>query len=304
MNNKINIRNNITGICIGLLSFFAFSCVNASNKFILSNDLLSFYVYFFYLKLFCIIMLMSFGVLISKKHFFTVKNPKLVFIRAIILTANALTAALAVKFLPLDIFYSILFIMPLIITLMGYLVLKERFNFIQLLALIIGLFGVLIIIQPVFNVVDNANFFIGFFLAIFVAFTGALAAIFVKKYLPNEKAFSSIFYALLMSFILSIIFLLGDSSNSKNMIPDLSVIPVILISATGTIIGSSMYVLAYQKAKSQFVAPTQYTQMIWGITFGYLLFNDLPNQFTLIGCSIIIVANIINAYSTKAEQLK
>jgi drug/metabolite transporter (DMT)-like permease len=40
------------------------------------------------------------------------------------------------------------------------------------------------------------------------------------------------------------------------------------------------------------VAPFQYTQILWGVIFGYLIFAEIPDQKTVMGVSIIIAAGL------------
>jgi drug/metabolite transporter (DMT)-like permease len=40
------------------------------------------------------------------------------------------------------------------------------------------------------------------------------------------------------------------------------------------------------------LAPFQYTQMLWGTTFGYLMFRELPNQWTVLGSLVIIASGL------------
>src|SRR5690606_20400301 len=45
---------------------------------------------------------------------------------------------------------------------------------------------------------------------------------------------------------------------------------------------------AYRSAPPAVVAPFQYTQMLWAVVFGYLLFAELPSRWTILGSLIII----------------
>jgi drug/metabolite transporter (DMT)-like permease len=43
-------------------------------------------------------------------------------------------------------------------------------------------------------------------------------------------------------------------------------------------------------APASVVAPYQYTLLVWAVLFGYLVFGDVPNLWTLVGAAIICAA--------------
>jgi drug/metabolite transporter (DMT)-like permease len=46
----------------------------------------------------------------------------------------------------------------------------------------------------------------------------------------------------------------------------------------------------FRMAPPALVAPFQYTQMVWAVIYGYIIFNDLPGIWTIIG-SLVIAAS-------------
>jgi S-adenosylmethionine uptake transporter len=57
-------------------------------------------------------------------------------------------------------------------------------------------------------------------------------------------------------------------------------------------IGAILLMLATQKAPANHVAPTQYSQMLWAVFFGYVLFNNPLDWPTLVGIVIILSAGL------------
>lgn len=49
---------------------------------------------------------------------------------------------------------------------------------------------------------------------------------------------------------------------------------------------------AYRQAPAAVVAPFQYTQMIWGVLSGWLLWRDVPDPTMLVGCGIVIASGL------------
>ncbi len=54
-------------------------------------------------------------------------------------------------------------------------------------------------------------------------------------------------------------------------------------------LGQAALILAFRMAPASIVAPMQYTQLIWGIAFGALLFGDAPDFAMIAGALLIIV---------------
>jgi drug/metabolite transporter (DMT)-like permease len=57
--------------------------------------------------------------------------------------------------------------------------------------------------------------------------------------------------------------------------------------------GSVLLLLAAQMAPANLVAPPQYSQMIWAIAFGYLLFNDSIDLPMALGIVLIIFSGLL-----------
>ena len=53
-----------------------------------------------------------------------------------------------------------------------------------------------------------------------------------------------------------------------------------------------LVVYAYKHAEASFIAPFEYTAMIWAVMWGVIVFGDVPDQMTLIGAAIVIVAGL------------
>ena len=202
---------------------------------------------------------------------------------------------LAVSYLQLDVFYSIVFLMPIFVTIFGVTILKETLHYLQYIVILLAFIGMLLVIKPIFDA--NMNI-LGIIYALIVTITGAFSATMVKKYLPNEKPFSNIFYVFLFSFILSIV-LNFRPNNISIIVPNISIILIVICISIITFIAATVYILAYQKGNSIFVAPTQYFQLLFGILFGYLFFQEVIQLNTLLGLLVIIIANMLNVFILK-----
>ncbi|MBL8893280.1 MAG: DMT family transporter, partial [Rhizobiales bacterium] len=56
--------------------------------------------------------------------------------------------------------------------------------------------------------------------------------------------------------------------------------------------GMILFGTAYKLAESSFVAPFEYSSMIWAVLFGFLLFGDIPGFHTIVGGLIVVAAGL------------
>ena len=56
--------------------------------------------------------------------------------------------------------------------------------------------------------------------------------------------------------------------------------------------GMILFGTAYKLAESSFVAPFEYSSMIWAVLFGFILFGDIPGLHTLAGGVIVVSAGL------------
>ena len=49
---------------------------------------------------------------------------------------------------------------------------------------------------------------------------------------------------------------------------------------------------AYRLAPVAVISPFQYSQLLWGLAFGYLVFGDRPDPVMLLGAAIIVACGL------------
>jgi len=67
-----------------------------------------------------------------------------------------------------------------------------------------------------------------------------------------------------------------------------------IFASSGVLVAGAHYLMieAFRHAEAALVAPFKYTSMVWAVLFGYLLFGDLPDIWTLAGGSVVILAGL------------
>ena len=197
----------------------------------------------------------------------------------------------ALKSLPMAEAISIFFIEPLLLTVLAALLLGEKIRIRRIIAIFVGFIGAIIVIQPSFNIFGwPALLPLGtaFFFAIYMIITRAVA----QRRHPVELQISMSFYALGTIVILALCNQqIGLETQSWRM-PTISECGVLLLLGLVATTGHLLVVFALQRADAGLLAPFQYLEVVTASILGYLIFQDVPQNTTIVGVSIIIGAGL------------
>lgn len=202
-------------------------------------------------------------------------------------TAAAVTTAVTVFYafsvLPMAQTYAILFAAPLLITLLSVPVLGERVGWRRLLAVLVGLIGVLIVLRPG----SGDGIGLGHVAALVGASTSAIASIIVRKIGHEERNIVLLLYPMMgnlavMGLVLPFVY---------QPMP-LSDFGAWMAMAVMGLIASLMVIAAYKRASAVRIAPMQYSQIIWAAIFGAIFFQETLDLATFAGAAVIIFSGV------------
>jgi drug/metabolite transporter (DMT)-like permease len=60
--------------------------------------------------------------------------------------------------------------------------------------------------------------------------------------------------------------------------------------------GHLILIRALVIAPASLIAPFTYSQIIWALILGYLVFGDLPDIWMLLGCTVIVASGLFVFY--------
>lgn len=212
-------------------------------------------------------------------------------VRGLLLAGSTLFFVFAIKQMPLAETSSITFIAPVLVTLMGAFFLKEKVETARWLAVAGGFAGVVIIVRPGGGVFTWTSV-----LPLCCAACFAGYQILTRKLANLESPYTSIFYSGLV----------GSVAMSLTLpfiwVRPQSLIHALLFVVIGIIGGLSHLILikAYDYAPASSLAPFSYTQLIWVTVMGYLVFDQFPDHWSLIGIAVIMASGI---YIATHQQL-
>ena len=210
------------------------------------------------------------------------QQPAWVALRSAAVVMAGICGFYAFSHLPMAQVYAILFSTPLIITLLSIPVLRERVGAHRWAAVIVGLLGVLIVLRP-----GQSALTAGHLAALVGAMSSALAAVLVRKLGASERPVTLLLWPMLGNFMVT------GTMLGIDYVP-MGRVDLMLAGAISVLglIGAYLVIRSYHMAEAAVVAPMQYSQMIWAIIFGALLFDELPDLPTLLGAAVIIASGI------------
>jgi drug/metabolite transporter (DMT)-like permease len=127
--------------------------------------------------------------------------------------------------------------------------------------------------------------------ALGAAGASAIAILLVRKLSATESTASIALYSNLTG-VLGMAALLPFGG----VVP--SALDFLLMAASGLIGGTALLVLigAYRRAPAALVAPFQYSQMVWAILLGFLIWGDVPDPAKLLGAAIVAASGLFILY--------
>ena len=182
--------------------------------------------------------------------------------------------------------YALAFTAPLMITALGVPILKEAVGWRRWSAVGAGFIGVLVMLRPGSGLIGVGS--VGVLISALFYSVGILVT---RRARGTETSVSFAFYATVTN---GLVF--GATLPWVGRMPSL---PDLGLSALGgTLCGVAFVCLlaAFRKVPAAVAAPFQYTQIIWGVMFGYLVFGDVPDGTLFIGLTIVIGSGLFILY--------
>ncbi|KZK85108.1 Riboflavin transporter [Pseudovibrio sp. Ad13] len=220
------------------------------------------------------------------------------FCRGLLLAVGSVFIVFGLKYLPLTDATAIFFVQPVILVVLSSVFLKERVGPKRWLAVLIGFAGVLVIMRPGTGVFQPASL-----LVLAAAFTFACYLMLTRK-LSGQSSQLAIQFATGFAgslFILPIIiyaWLTGFGGDLVIVNQEANfTLPTILLFCLGAtgLIAHVLLVKAFERAPASVLAPINYVEIFSATTIGYLVFNEIPDEFVWVGVGMLICSGLILA---------
>ena len=197
---------------------------------------------------------------------------------------------------------AIFFIAPILITVFAVFFLEEKVGIRRSLACLIGFLGMLFIIKP-----GSISFnLISLFPLIAALFYTALHII-TRKYGAQEKPLTMGFYIQVCFLITSLMFASGfyiadvNVGQSKALtfltgswvsVNTFDLLHIFVGIAFPISIGGVLVSYAYKNHEASFLAPFEYGALIIAVMSTYFIWNEIPDNLSLIGITLIMFSGI------------
>lgn len=218
------------------------------------------------------------GIKVGYGDIFRIRWP-LHLLRAVLGIAMLSFFAFGIRKLSLAEAYTIFFIAPAIITALSVWFLKERVDLARWIAIAVGLCGVLVVLRP-----SGAGFLtIGGLAVLGAAAMYAVSAITVGILARTDRSEHMVFWLMVMMSIGAGLLAAPGWVGMRT-----GDIPLLLGLALSGFIGQLAITEAFAKGDASSVAPFEYTALAWAVGLDWLLWQTLPDGWTLVGAAIII----------------
>ena len=283
---------NLYGALFMTLSMFGYASTDAFIKFIglilpLSEIL--------FLRGVVAIFLLFLLTYIRNEFFIKIKNDqyKYLFLRIfgdIGCTILFLTALINMKIANAT---AILQCLPLALTFCAALFLKERVGWRRWSAIVIGFFGVLIIIKP-----NSEDFNYYSLMAMGAVFFIVLRDLSTKKI---DQSVPSTFISLITAASVTLTGLLFAPFQVWVM-PSIEIFVALSATAVFLILGILFNVMCMRIGEVSFVVPFRYSIILFAIIYGVIFYNEIPDLTMISGTFIIIATGLYTFYREKNLQ--
>lgn len=186
-------------------------------------------------------------------------------------------------------------LLPLTLTLGAAIFFGEKVGWRRYSAILIGFFGVLLIIQPGG---DNFNVYSLYGL-------GATACVTLRdlatRKLPEQT--SSLTVSLLSAIIVTIMGGVGTLFESWQTVETYHVF-TLAGAACILMVGYVFSIMAMREGDVSFVSPFRYSILLWALLLGYFIFDDIPTAIEGLGAIIVVGSGLFTFYRERLAESK
>lgn len=203
-------------------------------------------------------------------------------IRTVIALTSIGTYFIALKLLPLAEAVSLGFASPLFMAVLSIFMLGEKVGPRRWIAIVVGFIGVLIIIRPGMIPISW-----GAIAALGSGVLYAFGLITSRRLAATESLPSLMFWFSTIGLVTTGALLPFDWR--WPVADDLVPIAIVMVLTT---IAQLFLTQAFRYGEVSLIAPLEYTALIWGSLYGWLIWSEVPDRWVFIGASVMVASGI------------
>ena len=285
MFSKFKINNELLGIFYMLLCQFSFATNDAFVKVIYQNydEIFVLNQIIFIRGIFTLLFILFFLYIKKELNFKLIFTSNELRVRGLLESLAALFFFIGIALLPFANVYILLSMAPILLTAFGAIFLNEKVRWRRWSAVLLGFIGVVVVINP--GQLETSYYFI---FPIVAAIMLSIRDMYTKNF---KKDYHSLQIAFMTCLVVTVLF--GLLSIYKfynfNLIDILILFIAAFFLALGYIFSVATIKIALVSATSTF----RYSVILWGILYGYFLFDEIPSTNSYIGALIIVISGLI-----------
>ena len=212
--------------------------------------------------------------------------------RGAALLGSSLFFISGLRYLPIAEASATGFVSPLFVTALSIIFLSERVGVRRWIATAVGLMGVLIILRP-----GTSAFHVAAFFPIVSAFCWALTLVMTRimsgrEHVTTTMTYSSIAGVAILTALVPFVWI-------KPTLHDIFFGIVIGLAST---LGQWIVVLAFRYGDASVLAPFSYAQLLVVSIFGFFIFGEVPDVWTVIGAAFIVLSGLYTAHRESVRR--
>ena len=203
-------------------------------------------------------------------------------LRAGAMTGSTFFFITGLSLLPITDAIAIAFVAPILTTILGIIILREAVSWKRWVAIFVGFFGVIIILQP-----TSDAFKIAAIAPMGAAAFGAARDVVTRAISGSENSLSILFTSMLMITIAGFLtYPLGWSAVKPSHIW--------IFITSSLLVGLAQYhmIEAFRLGEVALISPFKYSSLLWATLISLVIWDDLPSKNVVLGAFILILSGI------------
>jgi drug/metabolite transporter (DMT)-like permease len=210
-------------------------------------------------------------------------QPRRQLVRSCLDLINNLGVVVALRHVPLTLFYILVFSSPMVISILAAIFLKERFEPRKAVAIMVGFAGVVIAVNP-FSASRQGDW-IGYVACMICVLCFSVNMVWSRVLTRTQTPESLTFFSGMVMAIVGFGAMLWHAEPITPRL-DVSLLVMGLFCTTGTI----CFFLAIKHTSASNVSQYHYTQLLTGALVSYLVWRELPTLWMIAGGFLIIAS--------------
>ena len=276
-----------SGVLLAVASFAVYAWADALIK-ALGHSLSIYEIGVAYTVVSLIPMLLVLPGLVRLRVSFRFRHRRLMPAILLLRLTSSVSVTYAFTTIPLAEAYCIIFLIPVFITILSVVALKEDVRIERWLLILASFVGVLLVVRPGFRALEP-----GHIAALICACADSGAAVLTRFVARDERRISLFVAPTICTMTCYLVMLVITGFK----IPDLLELAMLVACGLCSGVAYMLYVLSFATTPASRVAPMLYSQIIWALILGAAFFNEFPDGLALFGLAVIVIAGVAGVFA-------